>query len=156
MQPDDLTALERLCDWSAWTPFAEAVDTAPREPGVYMAREGHSGPIVYVGMAGERRGHGIRGRLSVYASGKALASGLGEAVADRAFSDAAWLQLRLDEVTRGEPRRALEWGRAAFQRADLHVRWTVTADGQAARLLERECGAVCPDLWNRLAFVRRA
>jgi hypothetical protein len=38
-------------------------------------------------MAGERRGQGIRGRLNVYGSGKALASGLGEAVMDRALAD---------------------------------------------------------------------
>jgi hypothetical protein len=44
-------------------------------PGVYLAREGQDGPIVYVGMAGELRGEGIRGRLNVYSSGKGVVSG---------------------------------------------------------------------------------
>src|SRR5215213_7907958 len=48
--------------------------------------EGLYGPIVYVGMAGERRGQGIRGRLNVYGRGKALVSSLGEAVMDRALA----------------------------------------------------------------------
>jgi hypothetical protein len=117
-----------------------------------MAREGPRGPIVYVGMAGERRGQGIRGRLRVYASGKALTSGLGEAVADRAFADPAWLCQRLAETTAGSPRRAIEWGKEAFLRADLYVRWTTTADKQSARALERRCGAFCPELWNRNLF----
>ena len=54
--------------------FAEVLVCAPRDPGVYMAREGRGGPIVYVGHAGERRGQGIRGRLKFYASGKGLTS----------------------------------------------------------------------------------
>jgi hypothetical protein len=61
------------------------------KPGVYMARE-PGGSIVYVGRAAERAGggkpKGLRGRLSVYVSGKGLASGLGEAVLDRALADA--------------------------------------------------------------------
>lgn len=83
---------------------------APLVPGVYMAREGTAGPIVYVGMAGERAGRtgtgtpkGLRGRLGVYASGKGLASGLGEAVMDRALADPGWLRERLTEVESGEP-----------------------------------------------------
>ncbi len=100
----------------------ETLACAPRDPGVYMAREGRGGPIVYVGHAGERRGQGIRGRLKFYASGKRLTSGLGEAVADRAFADPAWLRQRLAEATAGSPRRAIEWGREPFLRADLYVR----------------------------------
>lgn len=92
---DDLLA--GICNWSPWVAFNRATETAPRSPGVYMAREGSSGPVIYIGMAGERRGsrdrpQGIRGRLSIYARGKALASGLGEAVLDRALSDVAWLR----------------------------------------------------------------
>ena len=157
---DPLAAVEALAGWSPWVPFAEALWKAPRLPGVYLAREGRGGPIVYVGMAGERAGtsgrspKGLRGRLGVYASGKALTSGLGEAVADRAFADAAWLQERLAEAERGEPRRAKEWGKAAFERADLHVRWAVTADKAAALDLEARCGRLLAHLglWNRSAF----
>src|SRR5438067_11525065 len=101
-----------------------------------MAREGVDGPIVYVGMAGGRAGsgkpQGFRGRLRVYASGKPLTSGLGEAVADRAFADSDWLRERLTEVDTGQPMRAVMWVRATFARANLHVRWTVTADRAAA------------------------
>lgn len=128
-----LDDVEALASWSPWVRFADAVANAPRQPGVYLAREGIDGPIVYVGMAGERAGggkpQGIRGRLRVYASGKALTSGLGEAVADRAFADAQWLRERVADVERGEPMRAIAWGQAALRRADLHVRWTVTATG---------------------------
>ena len=54
--------------WSNWVPLAGALVDAPLLPGVYMART-RGGPVVYVCMAGERRGQGIRGRLSVYLSG---------------------------------------------------------------------------------------
>jgi hypothetical protein len=55
---------DSLADWSLWFPFVEAVAVAPRLPGVYMAKD--SAQVVYVGMAAERRGQGIRGRLTVY------------------------------------------------------------------------------------------
>jgi hypothetical protein len=157
---DDIDdALAGLGEWSPWVSFDDALSDAPRLPGVYLAREGRSGPIVYVGMAGERAGsgkpQGIRGRLRVYGSGKALTSGLGEAVADRAFGDVAWLRERLVEVQQGEPRRAREWGRAAFARADLYLRWRVTADRQRAAALEREVGATLAGLWNRQGFAPR-
>jgi len=76
---------------------------------VYLAREGLYGPIVYVGMAGERRGQGIRGRLNVYGRGKALVSGLGEAVMDRALANVHWLRERLADVEHGRPARAKAW-----------------------------------------------
>ncbi|MDQ0733131.1 helix-turn-helix domain-containing protein [Arthrobacter sp. B1I2] len=66
--------------WSQWIPFSEALKVAPRFPGVYMFRiaaEAHLGPV-YIGMAGERKGNGLRGRLAIYASGKGAGSGLGE------------------------------------------------------------------------------
>jgi hypothetical protein len=123
-----------------------------------MAREGRDGPFVYVGMAGERAGsgrpQGLRGRLRVYGTGKALTSGLGEAVADRAFADADWLRGRLHEVEQGRPMRAKRWGKATFDRADLYVCWTVTGDKAAALALEKQCGRVLADagLWNRARF----
>ena len=118
-----------------------------------MAREGMDGPIVYIGMAGERaasgKPKGIFGRLSVYISGKALASGLGEAVFDRALADPAFVRARLHEVTAGNPRRAKAWGAAVFERADLHVRWTTTVDRQAALALETRLVTSEVVLWNR-------
>jgi hypothetical protein len=144
--------LDALASWSPWVPFADALKLAPREPGVYLAREGGSGHIVYVGMAGERRGAGLRGRLRVYSSGKAIASGLGEAVFDRALRDAEFLNARLRAVETGAAARAKEWGRLAFARADLQLRWTTTADRAAATALERACLDRLADvsLWNRM------
>jgi hypothetical protein len=107
--------------WSEWVPFATALAVAPRQPGVYMAREGSSGGAVYIGMAGERRGQGIRGRLAIYASGKGLASGLGEAVLDRALADPEWLRSRLNELETSGPRRAKHWGIEAFARGDART-----------------------------------
>ena len=144
-------AVEQLASWSAWVPIAEALATAPRSAGVYMARQGATGPIVYVGMAGERSGKGIRGRLRVYMSGKALASGLGEAVFDRALADPDWLRDRLAEVEAGKPTRAKQWGKEAIARADLHVRWATTEGRAAALALERRCLEALhgDELWNR-------
>ncbi len=148
---DASAVLDAVASWSSWRPFADAIVEAPRSPGVYVAREGADGPVIYVGMAGERRGAGLRGRLGVYSSGKALASGLGEAAFDRALADPVWLAERLDEVKAGKPSRAKAWGQAAFARADLHVRWSVTADRQTALTLERQCldALADHDLWNR-------
>ena len=144
--------LDELAAWSPWVPFADAARTAPRVPGVYVARVGETGPLIYVGMAGERRGAGLRGRLTVYRSGKALASGLGEAVLDRALADPDWVEERLNEVRSGHQRRAKHWGQAAFERADLHVRWVETVDRASAVSLERACLSAVTDhdLWNRL------
>jgi hypothetical protein len=147
--------VEQMADWSPWVPFEEALATAPLIPGVYMAREGTDGPVVYVGMAGERAGggrpKGLRGRLSVYVSGKGVVSGLGEAAMDRALADADWIRERLAEVERGEPKRAKEWGQAAMARAKLQVRWATTADKASADALEQVVLGALRDtgLWNR-------
>ena len=155
MDPDCRAVIAHLGAWSDWVPFAEALATAPKVPGVYLAREGASGPIVYFGMAGERAGsgkpEGVRGRLARYTSGKALASGLGEAVFDRALADLVWLADRQAEAERREPRRAAEWGKLAFLRADLHVCWATTTDKWAAKALETACDLALPldGIWNR-------
>jgi hypothetical protein len=107
-------------------------------------------PVVYVGKAGERSGQGLRGRLRRYTSGKALASGLGEAVFDRALADAVWLRERLVEVESGRPLRATDWGKAALAWADLHVCWAVTESGEAAAALEKKVLALeTVNWWNR-------
>jgi len=130
-----------LASFSAWVQFHEALATAPREPGVYVAATG-DGDVVYAGMAGprDRRGEGtaqgLRGRLARYTSGKAIASGLGEAVFDRALEDPAWLAERAAEVAAGEPRRASVWGQLAFERANLAICWSTTPDAATARELE--------------------
>ncbi len=109
---------------------------------------------ITVTLAGERSGsgkpQGIRGRLAIYVSGKGLASGLGEAVFDRALADADWVRVRLVELETTGPRRAKHWGIEAFTRADLHIRWATTADKASASTLEdrlvREAGGT---LWNK-------
>lgn len=116
-----------------------------------MAREGEDGPVVYVGMAGERRGRGIRGRLTVYSRGKGVVSGLGEAAMDRALADPDWLRERLKAAESGKPERAATWGRLALTRANLHLRWAVRSGRAEALALE---SAVLQelrttDLWNR-------
>jgi hypothetical protein len=106
---------------------------------------------VYVGMAGERRGQGLRGRLTVYRRGKAAVSGLGEAVLDRALADSGFVQEYLDELAGGVSKRAAVWAQDAFAWADLHIRWAVTDDRAAAAGLERavlDVSQTMP-LWNR-------
>lgn len=63
-----------LAPWSRWFPFERARTLAPWPPDVYVARRGHAGPILYVGMAGLR---GLHGRLNAYATGRV--SGLAHA-----------------------------------------------------------------------------
>lgn len=146
--------LAELATWSPWLPLKEALETAPRLPGVHVARFAN-GPIVYVGMAGERAGggtpKGIQGRLRVYLTGKGLASDLGEAALDRALADPVWLRERLVEVEAGNPRRAKYRGRAAITRAGLQVRWATTPDRASATALEaRRVAALAEtNLWNR-------
>jgi hypothetical protein len=151
MTPTPRAAIEDFAEWSAWVPLAVARAEAPTAPGVYLAREGSDGPIVYVGMAGERRGRGIRDRLNVYSTGKGLVSGLGEAAMDRALADPAWLRERLREVEQGHPMRAKAWGQAALTRADLHICWAVTGDRLSALALERAVLRTLTnvELWNR-------
>lgn len=137
-----------MASWSDWVPLSNA--DVPRSPGVYLARQGAVGPVVYVGMAGQRSGQGLRGRFRRYTSGKALASGLGEAVFDRALADVAWLRQRLAEVETGRPMRATDWGKAALAWADLHVCWAVTETSEAAEALEKKVLALeTVDWWNR-------
>ncbi|MCJ0875260.1 hypothetical protein [Streptomyces sp. AP-93] len=137
-----------VASWSDWVPLAAA--EAPTSPGVYLARRGTSGPVVYVGMAGERQGKGLNGRLRRYTSGKALASGLGEAVFDRALADPVWLRERLAEVETGKPMRATGWGKAALAWADLHVCWATTDNRETAIALEKKVLAMeTVDWWNR-------
>lgn len=154
---DALEAVEQMADWSPWVPF-DQVGTAPRKPGVYMARRGPDGQVVYVGMAGPRAGGGVPGlcgRLGRYSSGRGMVSGLGEAATDRALADPEWLRERLAEVERGKPMRAQDWGKAAMARPGLFVRWAATADKDSALALERRVEHAFPPgyLWNRSRVV---
>lgn len=138
--------------WSEWVPFANALKVAPRFPGVYMfriAKEPQRGPV-YIGMAGERRGNGLRGRLAIYASGKGAGSGLGEHAFDRALEDPKWLQARLDEAHAGRPMRAKAAARSAIDHAGLEVRWQTVETRALALQLEAELiTEYRVQLWNR-------
>lgn len=140
---------EYVAGWSAWVPFAEAAAYAPLTSGVYVMRMGHAGPVVYVGMAGERNGRGLRGRLGVYASGKAAVSGCGEAALNRALADLDWLRDRLAEVEADRPRTASN-GSRCNRSLDLYVCWATAADRTEAIGLERYVLAELDltTLWN--------
>jgi cell division protein FtsL len=140
---------DNLADWSDWSPFADAVKAAPKEPGVYMAKD--TSQVVYVGMAGERRGKGIKGRLTVYRRGRGAVSGLGEAAMDRALRDTDWLRQRLEQVEQGADWRIRDWATAALERAELQIRWATKPTGEAARELEHDVLVALADvdLWNR-------
>jgi hypothetical protein len=141
--------VDALASWSEWMPFAEAALNAPRQPGVYLARTASA--VVYVGMAAERRGQGVRGRLTVYRRGRAAVSGLGEAAMDRALADPDWLRQRLAQVEAGAPARTRDWASAAIERAALQVRWATVPTGAEAKSLERAVLDAYADvaLWNR-------
>jgi hypothetical protein len=152
-----LAAVDGLKGWPKWMPIATASSgSAPREPGMYMARTGPNGPVIYVGMAGERSGkgktkpQGLKGRLSAYLSGQGLGGGLLGITFDRALANPAFLRERMAEVDAGKPLRAKDWATAALVPHDLHVRWIVRADPAAARKLEEECLMILKDagLWN--------
>jgi hypothetical protein len=138
--------------WSEWVPFNLALQLAPRFPGVYvfrMADEPEAGPV-YIGMAGKRKGKGVRGRLSIYARGRGATSGLGEHAMDRALADPAWLQARLDEALESRPMRATMAARSAIDHARLELRWQTVSTRAEALVLEAQLIAECPGrLWNR-------
>lgn len=144
---DTLRLLE--LEWSPWHSLDHAAKEATTSPGVYAARS--DGQIVYIGMAGERRGLGVRGRLQIYGRGRGAVSGLGEAALDRALADPAWLSQRLTRLLTEGPSRTKHWAVAALQRAELEFCWVGAPDGATARewetqiLLELEEVA----LWNR-------
>ncbi len=141
----------RLADleWSAWHPLDQAAKEATTRPGVYAARS--DGQIVYIGMAGERRGLGVRGRLQIYGRGRGAVSGLGEAALDRALADPAWLAQRLATLLTEGPSRSKHWAVAALQRAEVELCWVAAPDGATAREWETQVLQELEDvaLWNR-------
>ncbi|PWC03479.1 hypothetical protein DCE94_10565 [Agromyces badenianii] len=102
-------------------------------------------------MAGERRGSGLRGRLSMYRRGKAATSGFGEAALDRALADEAFVVGQLDRLRTEGAQRTSAWARDAIAWFAPDIRWAVTADSTTALLLEAEIEKVLrPNgIWNR-------
>jgi hypothetical protein len=141
--------------WSDWMPLEEAAGSATTRPGVYVARSGEE--LVYVGMAGERRGQGVRGRLRIYARGRGAVSGLGEAALDRALADEAWVTRQLEQARHHGPQRTKDWAIAAVRRASLDVCWTPAESAEQARDWETEALLELEDaaLWNKLRPSRR-
>lgn len=141
---------ETMANWSSWHPFLDACRVIPRLPGVYIAR-GIDGEIVYIGMAAERSGQGMRGRLAIYSSGKGATSGMGETALDLALADPMWMRARLLDAERGCSLRAKDLAKAALNKANLELRWATATDGPTAGALELaviESFAGKP-LWNR-------
>ena len=71
--------VSRSCRWSARASaaltLAEPRRLCTTTPGVYLFKQ--ESALVYVGRAGERSGKGLRGRLTIYVSGRAPQSGFG-------------------------------------------------------------------------------
>jgi hypothetical protein len=134
------TEVDMLARWTDWVPFFDGARSIDRLPGVYSMRSGDR--IIYVGMAGERAGSGkgkpsgLRGRLARYTSGKAAASGFGEAALDRALADVAFVKQQLATLEGGEPRRTTEWAKEAIRWHRVELRWTICSDADTARTLE--------------------
>jgi hypothetical protein len=146
------SVVAHLADWSPWVPFTpEAVHSVPRTTGVYMHRERGTHQVVYAGMTGDRSGNGMRGRLSIYALGRAPHSGFGSLCLDRALADLAWMKARLTRLEAGEQWTTVDWAGAAVIRADLEVRWASTSSPKEAGDLEDAVLAAWTHepLWNR-------
>jgi len=149
---DAYTAVDDLAAWSDWASFATAAPVAPLTPGVYQIRT-RDGVIVYVGMAGERKGQGIRGRLSIYRRGKGAVSGFGEAALDRALAGATFVEEHLDAVRAGQPTRASVWAQDAIRLLDVEIRWAECATQANALALESAAIEILKThlIWNRIA-----
>jgi len=117
-----------------------------------MAALPGTGEIIYVGMAGERHGRGIRGRLAAYQSGRGVVSGFGQAAMDRVLRDVDWVRGRLADLEAGTVATMKDWATAAIVRIDPRIRWTVTQDRAGAQELERLVLAALAseDLWNKV------
>ena len=141
-----------LAPWSSWAPFVDVATRAPLTPGVYQMRVPDC-TIVYVGMAGERRGQGIRGRLSIYRRGKGAVSGFGEAALDRALADPAFIEDHLEAVRHGRPVRTAQWAKDAISWLDVEVRWAESATQADALTLEHAVVGLLAthSIWNRVA-----
>lgn len=114
--------------WTDWLPLPHAANAASRRPGVYQARLGDDGPVVYIGMAALRSGRGVAGRLAKYAGGTAPHSGLGRYALTVAMADPAFLRARLAEVQGGRPADVFTWSRLAHDHLALRVRSAGMAD----------------------------
>ena len=102
------------------------------------------------GTPGSIRDH-LRGR-TIYVSGRAPHSGLGNLTLERALQDLDWLSIRLGELEAGDRRTVQEWSVLAVQRAQLDVCWSSNSAAGDAVAIERAVLDALRDeaLWNRL------
>ncbi|WP_460809662.1 hypothetical protein [Nocardioides salsibiostraticola] len=161
--PDEVYGqVQALGAWSDWVPFADAVTSAPRTPGVYLFRLPLSHEIVYVGMAGERTGsgraQGLRGRLSIYGRGRGAVNGFGEAALDRALGDEGWLEDQVSSLRTEGPKRAKVWAQEAIAYLAPEVCWAECDDKVAALAMEKQVESLLGmhGLWNRASQKLRA
>lgn len=145
-------AVDELALWSEWAPFADVAPVAPTSPGVYQMRV-PDGTVVYVGMAGERKGKGIRGRLAIYRRGRGAVSGFGEAALDRALADVKFIEDHLDAIRGGHIARATAFARDAIAWIRVEIRWAVCETAAEALVLEDEAVQLLRShgIWNRAA-----
>ena len=145
-------AVDQLALWSEWAPFADAAPVAPTSPGVYQMRV-PEGTVVYVGMAGERKGKGIRGRLAIYRHGRGAVSGFGEAALDRALADVTFVEGHLEAIRGGHIARATALARDAIAWMKVEIRWAVCETAAEALALEDEAVHLLRShgIWNREA-----
>lgn len=138
-----------LATWSEWEPFAEGARTAPRLPGVYLIRQ-RGDSIRYAGIAGERSGNGLRGRLAKYRTGRAATSGFGEHAMADALADPGWVAQRLAHLESCGPERMTVWVQRAVDRLDPELCWAgVGSKGEAERLERAVVVILGPfGLWN--------
>ncbi|NYJ18502.1 hypothetical protein [Glaciibacter psychrotolerans] len=115
------------------------------------------GTVVYIGMAGERKGKGIWGRLSMYRRGRGAVSGFGEAALDRALSDVAFIEDHLEAVRFGQITRASAWARDAIAWTNVEIRWAACETASEAVALEDEAVRLLKlhGIWNRAAICDR-
>lgn len=157
---DVIAAVEQTATWTPWSRFSDVATEAPTTPGVYMFRS--EGKIIYVGVAGPRDGNGTKdpkglfGRFTIYRGGRV--TGFGQALFDAALADREFLQGRIAELDSGQPRRAVDWVRTAYEHYDPDVRWAVLNTKDDALRIEKQIVGMLReyDLLNREAVRFRA
>jgi hypothetical protein len=91
--------------------------------------------------------------LGGYGSGRAAASGFGEAALDRALADPSFVTARLHHLRTVGPERTLLWAAAAIDWAAPEVCWTVTDATASSRALESQVraglSALDVELWGK-------
>ena len=119
LAPQGIRRRRKLGPWSAGDRSINPASWRSPAGGLHGASRAH-GPVIHVGMAGERSGRGtktpkgLNGRLSAYLTGPGLGGGLLGRSFDRALRDGAWLRERIADLETGKCARANNWVKAAL------------------------------------------